>query len=236
MTETSNMLLPLLQPSQAQKHVTVNEAIARLDAVVQLRLVSIGRSAPPAAPEDGEAWGVAAAATGDWAGQEGHVALWLNGGWAFVPAARGWRAFVTETGGQAIWDGAQWREDALSVLPSGAGLAVRSVETEVSLSAGGSVSTGPIFPAKSVVLGVSGRVVAAITGTATAWRLGDPSGDGRFGTGLGTAQGSLVEGPAEPGVAWSATPLIVTAEGGDFAGGTVRLAAHYLNLTPPDPV
>ena len=35
MTDTANLLLPLLQAAQAQKHVTVNEALLRLDALVQ---------------------------------------------------------------------------------------------------------------------------------------------------------------------------------------------------------
>ena len=32
MTDTSQLGLPLLEPAQAQKHVTVNEALVRLDA------------------------------------------------------------------------------------------------------------------------------------------------------------------------------------------------------------
>jgi hypothetical protein len=36
MTETANLALPLVQPAQAQKHVTVNEALARLDGLTQL--------------------------------------------------------------------------------------------------------------------------------------------------------------------------------------------------------
>ncbi len=35
MTDTTRLGLPLLAPAQAQKHVTVNEALGRLDAVVR---------------------------------------------------------------------------------------------------------------------------------------------------------------------------------------------------------
>jgi hypothetical protein len=32
------------------------------------------------------------------------------------------------------------------------------------------------------------------------------------------------------------TPLVVTAEGGSIAGGTVRLAAHFAELSLPEAV
>jgi len=55
MTETNQFQLPLVQASQAQKHVTVNEALARLDAAAQLRLESIVIAVPPVTATDGEA-------------------------------------------------------------------------------------------------------------------------------------------------------------------------------------
>ncbi len=49
MSETYQFKLALLEAAQAQKHVTVNEAFARLDALAQLRVQS--RSADvPASP------------------------------------------------------------------------------------------------------------------------------------------------------------------------------------------
>lgn len=44
---TSNLELPLLLPAQAQKHVTVNDALVRLDGAVDLVLQSISRTTPP---------------------------------------------------------------------------------------------------------------------------------------------------------------------------------------------
>mgnify|MGYP001796473623 CR=1 FL=1 len=46
MSETLNMGLPLVQPSQAQKHVTVNEALVRLDALGQMVLASRALPSP----------------------------------------------------------------------------------------------------------------------------------------------------------------------------------------------
>ena len=55
-------------------------------------------------------------------------------------------------------------------------------------------------------------------------------------TGWGWHLGSWLAGPTDPAVAWSDTEVILTANGGDFAGGRVVLAAHYLALSIPDAV
>ena len=63
--------LPYLAAAQAQKHVTHNEALRRLDAVVQLAVLDATLAAPPASPDEGDRYIVAASATGAWAGQDG---------------------------------------------------------------------------------------------------------------------------------------------------------------------
>ena len=45
--------LPLIQPAQAQKHITHNEALLVLDALVQLGVESFEDAAPPAGPAPG---------------------------------------------------------------------------------------------------------------------------------------------------------------------------------------
>lgn len=57
MSDTStNLLLPFLAAAQAQKHVTVNEALLKLDALVQLAVVSATTSAEPGSPSDGQVY------------------------------------------------------------------------------------------------------------------------------------------------------------------------------------
>ena len=60
---TTIQSLPLIQPSQAQKHVTHNEALKILDVLTQLSVVSRNRAAPPVTPVLGEAHIVGAGAT-----------------------------------------------------------------------------------------------------------------------------------------------------------------------------
>ena len=69
--------LPFLQPSQAQKHVTHNEALRRLDLVVQLTVASTDATTPPAVQEQGEIHALGATPSGDWAGHGGELAAWL---------------------------------------------------------------------------------------------------------------------------------------------------------------
>lgn len=118
----ANLALPYLAPSQAQKHVTHNEAFQILDAVAQLVVVARDLSMPPGAPETGARYIVVAAATGDWAGHEVEVALWSGTGWIFLVPQTGWRAWdVAAQVEVAFYDGL-WQVAAGSDTPSQLGI------------------------------------------------------------------------------------------------------------------
>ncbi|MFT6676844.1 MAG: hypothetical protein ACJAVM_003050 [Sulfitobacter sp.] len=109
MPETSPILsLPYLQPAQAQKHVTHNEALRILDAVTQLSVRDANLTAPPPAPANGDCFIVAAGATGLWEGQENNIAVLNDNAWVFFTPKTGWRADLGATGGQLRFDGALW--------------------------------------------------------------------------------------------------------------------------------
>ncbi|MBP0574526.1 DUF2793 domain-containing protein, partial [Mycobacterium tuberculosis] len=88
--ETARLKLPLIDGAQAQKHVTHNAALALLDAMVQAQVVARTWTAPPANPADGDAYLVAAGATGAWAGMAGQIAAFGNGAWSFLAPRPGW--------------------------------------------------------------------------------------------------------------------------------------------------
>ncbi len=93
MSEASPRLgLPMIQPAQAQKHVTHNEALQQLDLLVQLSVEAFEALDPPTNPQEGRIWALGATPGGDWAGQGGKLAAWLSGGWVFVTPRAGWRA------------------------------------------------------------------------------------------------------------------------------------------------
>ncbi len=232
MSDTPRFAMPLLDAAQAQKHVTVNEALMRADLLGAGRVEERGRAAPPAAPADGEVQIVGAGATGGWAGHDGELALYLNGGWVFVPPWGGCAVWVAAEGARLTWNGGAWVAGHLGGSPGGAATLARVAEIDHVLS--GAVSTtAPVIPDKAVVLGVTGRVLAPITG-ASGWSLGVAGSPDRYGAGYGTGAGSYAHGvTGQPQAYYGATPLTVTASGGAFTGGTLRLAVHLLELSPP---
>ena len=234
MSETPRLNLPLLLPSQAQKHVTVNEALTRLDGLAQLCLVSRSVVTPPDPVPDGDCYLVPAGATGAWAGQSGSIAIGTNGGWTFVAPGHGWRAFIADEGVPATHADGAWKAGALTCSASGAAARLLTVEFEHDLVPGTN-TTGQGIPADAMVFAVSARVTVAITGSATSWRLGTAGADDRFGAGMGLGQGAYATGLLSAPVSYyAATPLVVTPEGGDFAGGRLRLAMHYFALDLPE--
>lgn len=109
MSVTSPKLnLPLIAPSQAMKHITHNEALMRLDAITQLSVVSLGTTTPPASPVAGACYGIGAAAQGDWAGHDGALTSFFDGGWHFVTPQAGWRLWNLDTTQLMVFSGGVW--------------------------------------------------------------------------------------------------------------------------------
>lgn len=109
MSQSSPRLnLPFLQPSQAQKHVTHNDALRKLDLTVQLGLASVNATTPPAVPDQGEIHALGADPTGDWAGHGHELAAWIDTAWHFLTPGAGWRAWDLSSGQLKVWDGSGW--------------------------------------------------------------------------------------------------------------------------------
>ncbi len=111
MSNSLNLALPFLEEAQAQKSVTVNDALSRLDALVQLSVIERTLGTPPASPAEGDRYIVAAGATDAWLGQETKVAAFVDGAWGFFTPRAGWLAYVEGEDGVAVFDGSTW--DAL---------------------------------------------------------------------------------------------------------------------------
>lgn len=233
---TANMDLPLLLPEQAQKHVTVNDALMRLDGQVDLVLQSVTRIAPPETVVDGLCWAVPQGATNAWEGQAGKIAIGANGGWVFAQPRFGRRAVVADRGMVAIHDGNAWVVGALTMGQHGSGMIAAQMSEDLTLTAGAFVNTAMVVPAGAMVIGVTARVLTAIGGTATGWSLGHADALNRFGENLGKAVGAYSRGIlSAPMTYWTPVPLRLTATGGQFAaGGRVRLVLHWWELRIPD--
>ncbi|MGQ0564028.1 MAG: DUF2793 domain-containing protein [Gemmobacter sp.] len=111
--ETPQLGLPLILPAQAQKHVTHNEGLALLDALVQPAVITFATDTPPATPAEGDRHVVGPAPAGLWAGQPGKLAVYDGGLWRFLTPNEGWVVQVPALQSAAVYEGGAWR------LPSG---------------------------------------------------------------------------------------------------------------------
>lgn len=110
MTDSSARLdLPYLQPSQAQKHVTHNEALLLLDILAQLHVKSFAATTPPEVRAIGDVYALGNAATGEWAGQDGMLAAWTGNAWLFIAPKDGWIAVQADDGGQKVHRDGNWQ-------------------------------------------------------------------------------------------------------------------------------
>ena len=108
MARTAQLDLPLVMPAQAQKHVTVNEALARLDAVAQLRVISSLLATPPAVGRRRDELSRAGGRGRRLGGTAGQIAVWSNGGWVYLAPKAGWRAWDESRAGHQMFDGTGW--------------------------------------------------------------------------------------------------------------------------------
>ena len=108
MDTTPNLELPYIAAAQAQKHVTHNEAIRALDAVIQLAVLDRNLGAPPADASDGDRYIVAPSPSGDWAGHADEIAAFQDGAWQFFAPRTGWISWIGDERRVLGWDGTAW--------------------------------------------------------------------------------------------------------------------------------
>ncbi|KQP60885.1 DUF2793 domain-containing protein [Methylobacterium sp. Leaf112] len=127
---TPHLALPLLAAGQAGKHVTHNEALLALDALVHLACRDRDLSAPPTDPAEGDRYLVTAPQpSGAWAGLSGQIAAFGDGVWTGLVPRTGWLAYVADEDAFYRFDGTGWRRllDGLRAL---SGLAALGLGTE----------------------------------------------------------------------------------------------------------
>ena len=114
MDQSPRLALPYLLPGQAQKHVTHNEALQLLDALVQLTVLDRDLAVPPVSPEEGACWLVGAGASAEWLGHDDEIAAFQDGAWIFIPPDIGWRIYIVDEDVVCVWTGSMWRQISMS--------------------------------------------------------------------------------------------------------------------------
>ncbi|CAH1671203.1 DUF2793 domain-containing protein [Chelatococcus asaccharovorans] len=238
MTETPNLALPFIAAAQAQKHVTHNEALLKLDVLVQLAVEDRHLAGPPSSPAEGAAWIVASPATGAWTGHEQEVAAFQDGAWAFLTPRIGWQAYARDEALRVTWTGTAWTapvggSGVVAGSSHGATTGFAIVEEDITLT-GASVTSGIVIPDRAIVLAVTERVTEAVTG-ATSFSVGLAGEPTKFGNLLSVALGSHNIGVIGPTAFYADTALLITANGGAFTGGKLRAAIHYAHFDAASP-
>lgn len=114
---TPRLGLPFLFAGQAQKEIFVNEALSRLDLLVHASVVD-EVSQPPSAPQPGQCWLVGPGATGEWSGEDGHLAGWVGDAWQFAVPRPGMAVWDSATDQRLFFDGS-WHRPPTPAAPTG---------------------------------------------------------------------------------------------------------------------
>lgn len=242
---TAHLALPFIMAAQAQKHVTHNEALRLLDGIVQLSVLDRDLIDPPASPAEGDRYIPASGATGAWVGWDGSIAYWIDGAWMRIMPAPGWLAWAVDESQALVWTGTAWipmanamgfiaQSSSVAVArgPNNATTGIAVAEETLSGLSGANRNSTITIPDRAIVLGVSCRVVTAITGAAS-FDCGIAGEVSKFGGSLGAGAGSTNVGVIGPQAFYAPTPIRLTANGGNFTGGSVRIAIHYLTCGVP---
>jgi len=232
MANSPNLILPYIDANQSQKHVTHNDALRRLDAIVNINVLAI-QATPPGSPVDGDRYIVATGGTGAWLGKDTLIAAWQDGVWNFYSPRAGWEVYVQALRQLYNFDPFYntWKPFEIATI-NGAATYWALEEQEVTLSGANTSSSTAQIRNRDIVFGVSSRTTLAITG-ATSYSVGVTGTTGQFGSGLGIALGSNNVGVIGPTAFYADTPILITSAGANFTGGKVRVAIHVLRFAGP---
>lgn len=88
----------------------MNKNLRTLDRLCQASVADKDLTAPPGSPANGDAYIVAAGATGDWAGHDDELAVWHGAAavWEFHVPKDGWRVYVRDESMFYVFNDSKW--------------------------------------------------------------------------------------------------------------------------------
>lgn len=110
MATTNNLAITLVEQSQAQKEVTVNAALTRIDAILNASAIDKDVATPPGSPSAGDVYIVAASATGDWSGEDGNLA-YFDQVWKFIAPQEGMKIWVGDEDCFYVYFASAWHAE-----------------------------------------------------------------------------------------------------------------------------
>jgi len=161
---TQKLQLPLLYSNQAQKDVTINQALTQLDALVQASVISRTLTTPPASPNNEDMYIVPANAAGIWSGQTNNLAVYMTslGTWMFLPPQPGWTVWSQADNALYTYTGSNgWATEFGVLQPLNGALTALSALTPA--QAASLVTIGLLTPANNTILVGNGSSWSAKT-------------------------------------------------------------------------
>lgn len=156
MDSSARFALPLLSPGQAQKEIFHNESLHRVDMLLCPVVEGAETPLPPAEPEAGTCYLVAPGASGAWAGKDGMLAGFTEGGWRFIPPIEGVRLFERNSGQMVVRRGGAWETGILRAqqLQIDGTTVVRERQPAIADPSAGGVVDAQCRSAVSAILGM----------------------------------------------------------------------------------
>jgi len=240
MTTTNNFGVTLLESSQAQKEITINEAFGIIDAALKGSVLDKDLATPPGSPGAGDAYIVAGSPTGAWSGKAKSIAYY-DTLWRFIAPVTGMRVWVSDEASYYAYNGTAWvaSNPAGGGGGGGGGPVDASTLTGTTLAAGvvnssltsvGTIATGT-WNATAISAGKGG------TGQ-TSYTLGDmlyASGSSALSKLAGVATGNaLISGGVGSAPSYGKIGLATHVDGTlpVANGGTGDTGTAWTNYTP----
>lgn len=130
--QTPRFGLSYIRASQAQKEVTHNAALNKLDALVMPVVEARGGDMPPSSPAEGQSWLVGDSPAEAWTGHARELAQYIGGAWAFHDLPIGAGVWVADEGVLARRHSTGWYIG--QAIPDPAGGSVVDVEARAALA------------------------------------------------------------------------------------------------------
>lgn len=105
---TKNLAFKTIIQNEANTHLTYSEFVTLMD-IILANVINITTTAPPGSPTEGDAYIIAATATGDWTGKENQIAIWHNLAWRYIVPAVGLSIWDTTTKLKYTWYDSAWK-------------------------------------------------------------------------------------------------------------------------------
>lgn len=169
MTVSNRLGITELAASQVDRSVTINEAIALLEAGATFyAAVQVLLNTPPGSPAEGDLYIVGTAGTGAWSGKNNNVTVYYNAAWLFMAPIEGMFAWDQTANLLKRYDGSSW----VTFAATGATVADADYG-DITVSSSGAawtIDNDVVTNAKSANMAqstIKGRAAAAGTGDPT---------------------------------------------------------------------